>query len=235
MFVLGCPNLTVAVDHKPLVKLFSDQSLENIKNPRLFSLKEKSLMYRFRIKHVAGKTNTGPDAASRYPSPNNASSSMAQSSILTEVLTVIRAEPTDQDVMYANELHESMVASVQVAPLTTDQNGFRAITWDLVKEECLTDSTSIELVALIDSGFPDSRSAIPDHLKLFWPMRHELHHLEGVPFHDKKMCIPKSLRVEVLDCLHSAHQGEVGMKNSARNRFFWPGMDAAISQKKSAM
>ena len=169
MFVLGCPNVTVAVDHKPLVKLFSDQSLENIKNPRLFSLKEKSLMYRFRIKHVAGKTNTGPDAASHYPSPNNASSSMAQSSILTEVLTVIRAEPTDQDVIYANELHESMVASVQVAPLTTDQNGFRAITWDLVKEECLTDSTSIELVALIDSGFPDSRSAIPDHLKLFWP------------------------------------------------------------------
>ena len=64
MFVLGCPDLLVAVDHKPLVKLFSDQSLENFKNPRLLSLKEKTLMYRFTIKHVAGKAHVGPDAAS---------------------------------------------------------------------------------------------------------------------------------------------------------------------------
>ena len=232
MFVLGCPSLTVAVDHKPLVKLFSDQSLENIKNPRLFSLKERSLMYRFRIKHVAGNTNTGPDAASRYPSPAATSGSTAKTGTLTDVLTAIRARPTDQDIRCADDLHESMVASAQVSPLTVDQSGFRAITWDLVKDECLTDSTSIELVNLIDSGFPDSRTAVPDQLKIFWPMRHELHHLEGVPFHDKKMFIPKSLRVEILDCLHSAHQGEVGMKNSARNRFFWPGMDAAITQKR---
>lgn len=34
MFVLGCPNLLVTVDHLPLVKIFSDQALENIKkNP----------------------------------------------------------------------------------------------------------------------------------------------------------------------------------------------------------
>lgn len=30
MFVLGCPNLLVTVDHLPLVKIFSDQALENI-------------------------------------------------------------------------------------------------------------------------------------------------------------------------------------------------------------
>ena len=62
-------------------------------------------------------------------------------------------------------------------------------------------------------------------------MRHELHQLEGVPFHEHKMFVPKALRSEVLDCLHSAHQGEVGMKSSARYRFFWPGMDAAITAR----
>ena len=55
MFVLGCPNLTVVVDHKPLVRILSDKSLQNIKNPRLFNLKEKTLMYKFQIKHVPGK------------------------------------------------------------------------------------------------------------------------------------------------------------------------------------
>jgi hypothetical protein len=38
-FVLGCEDLMIAVDHKPLLKLFRDRSLED--NPRLRNLKEK--------------------------------------------------------------------------------------------------------------------------------------------------------------------------------------------------
>ena len=34
-FVLGCPTLVVAVDHKPLLKLLGDKHLEDIPNPRL--------------------------------------------------------------------------------------------------------------------------------------------------------------------------------------------------------
>ena len=101
MFVLGCPNLTVAVDHKPLVKLFSDQSLENIKNPRLYSLKEKSLMYRFKIKHVAGKRIQAP---MRLPASScMTSSSTVQTRALTDALSAIRAEPTDHDTRDASE------------------------------------------------------------------------------------------------------------------------------------
>ena len=34
-FVLGCPNLIVAVDHKPLLGLLGDKGLGDIENPRL--------------------------------------------------------------------------------------------------------------------------------------------------------------------------------------------------------
>ena len=34
-FVLGCNNLVICVDHKPLLKIFSDRSLNNIPNPQL--------------------------------------------------------------------------------------------------------------------------------------------------------------------------------------------------------
>ena len=111
-----------------------------------------------------------------------------------------------------------MVAAAEIAASSAGSDSFRVVSWQLVKEECQTDATSLDLVTMICSGFPESRTDVPDHLKVFWPMRHELHQLEGVPFHDKKMYIPQSLRAEVLDCLHSAHQGEVGMKNSARHR-----------------
>ena len=46
-FVLGCNDLIIAVDYKPLLKIFSDQSLEEISNSRICNLKEKTLRYRF--------------------------------------------------------------------------------------------------------------------------------------------------------------------------------------------
>ena len=46
-FVLGCPDLTIAVDHKPLLRIFNDRALHAIDNPRLRNLKEKTLKYRF--------------------------------------------------------------------------------------------------------------------------------------------------------------------------------------------
>ena len=223
MFVLGCPNLTVVVDHKPLVKLFSDQTLEKIKNPRLFSLKEKSLMFRFKIKYAPGKLNSGPDAASRYPTPGGKDA----------LLTALCAAPSSEETEAASIIHESMVASARVAVSSTPSDEFRAISWEVMKAECAIDKTSLELVDMITRGFPEHKNEVPEDLRAFWSMRNELHQLEGVPFHEHKMFVPKSLRGEVLDCLHSAHQGEVGMKSSARYRFFWPGMDAAITQKRA--
>ena len=40
-FVLGCDNLILAVDHKPLLKILGNRSLEDIPNSRLRHLKEK--------------------------------------------------------------------------------------------------------------------------------------------------------------------------------------------------
>ena len=66
-FVLGCKDLTVATDHKPLLNILNDRSLADIQNRRLQNLKEKTLSYQFTIAHVPGRQHLGPDAASRYP------------------------------------------------------------------------------------------------------------------------------------------------------------------------
>lgn len=57
----------VTVDHKPLIKIFSDKALDDIKNRQLFSLKERSLMYKFHIKHHARKLYATPNCMSRHP------------------------------------------------------------------------------------------------------------------------------------------------------------------------
>ena len=67
MFTLGNPNLFVGTDHKPLISIMGPKNLVDIKNPRVRSLKEKTLMYSFDIKHVPRIKNKGPDTTLRYP------------------------------------------------------------------------------------------------------------------------------------------------------------------------
>ena len=66
-FVLGCKNLVICVDHKPLLKIFSDRSLSDIPNPRLCKFKEKTLRYRFTMTHIPGVKHRIPDTLSHYP------------------------------------------------------------------------------------------------------------------------------------------------------------------------
>ena len=67
-FTLGCKQLTIMTDHKPLLGLFKNSSLDDITNPRLFSLKQKTLLWNFTMTHLPGKDNRFPDATSRFPS-----------------------------------------------------------------------------------------------------------------------------------------------------------------------
>ncbi|CAL4111798.1 unnamed protein product, partial [Meganyctiphanes norvegica] len=52
-------SITDILDHKPLLKIFGDRCLEDIPNPRLRNLKEKTLSYRFQMIHIPGNTGKG--------------------------------------------------------------------------------------------------------------------------------------------------------------------------------
>ena len=50
-FVLGCKNLTIAMDHRSLLKIFGDRFLDQISNTRLRNL---TLRYQFQMVHIPG-------------------------------------------------------------------------------------------------------------------------------------------------------------------------------------
>ena len=52
-------------DHKPLVKLLRDRTLDEIQNRRLVNLKERTFPWGFKILWVAGKSI--PAARTRHP------------------------------------------------------------------------------------------------------------------------------------------------------------------------
>ena len=66
-FTMGCDNLLLVVDHKPLVRIFGDRRLDEIENDQLYRLKRKTLRWRFEIEYQPGKIHFLADAVSRNP------------------------------------------------------------------------------------------------------------------------------------------------------------------------
>ena len=91
-FTMGCTNLVVVTDHKPLTKILGDKWLDAITNPRLFRLKQHTMMWRFGITHVPGKANPAADATSRNPAGDEPIKPDQVDS-----LAVIRLLPADDD------------------------------------------------------------------------------------------------------------------------------------------
>ena len=215
MYCLGNEKLLVYTDHKPLVPIMNDRKLELIKNPRVRSLKDKTLMYSFETRHIPGKEHVGPDVASRYP---------GSQATMSEVLASVAIYDDDD---FAEGIEKS---ASEVAAAAMDE--FRAVTWDVLKSASRCDRVCSTAVRYVETGFPTRKEDVPEDVRTLWYYREDLYAVDGVLMNNGRMYIPQELRGEILDSLHSAHQGEANMKNAARLRFFWPGMDADIAQKR---
>ena len=80
-----------ATDHKPLIGVFQ-KPLGDIENPRLLSIAEKTLWFKFKVIHVEGKLNDGPDYMSRQGGdPNDPS---YQKEVRISVCTVLGGTQT---------------------------------------------------------------------------------------------------------------------------------------------
>lgn len=200
MFTLGCRDLTVVTDHKPLTRILNDRSLDAISNPRVFKFKERTLPFQYRIVHVPGGSTAmkTADAMSRHPTTESG--------------------PVDD------------VDRTAKAFAVSQGDAIESVTWEAVDGAAAVDAECLSLVRLILDGFPDTKSSLPPELQRYWGMREEMYVIGNVPFKGRKMLIPERLRPQVLDGLHAANQGVTGMLANARDRFFWPGLDAAIQQ-----
>ena len=180
-FVLGCKNLIIAVDHKPLLKLFGNRSLEDIPNSRLRNLKEKTLSYRFQMVHVPGVKNKVADGLSHHPS-DPAERIILPDDIATMTEHIdspphpLSDETQAYDPIYM-EVEEQTVAFLhsifQASPITFT-------TWDLVRTATASDESLNELQNLIENGFPESNAEIAKDLHAYFPLREQLSTVDGV-------------------------------------------------------
>jgi hypothetical protein len=241
-FVLGCLDLIIAVDHKPLLRIFNDRYLHAIANPRLRNLKEKTLRYRYRMIHVPGIKHKAADVASRYPSRSNHPETMH----LPDDIAMLEEEPSNPSL---RDSRRSFMAGVYVVEdtsfhgciddiirnsATSTLNYIQCVTWNRVKVETASDENMNQLVSIIEDGMPDQKSELPPALREYYQFRDDLYTIDGVAIYNNRIIIPPALRNETLSVLHSAHQGCSSMVARAEASVFWPGITTAIIQLRNS-
>ena len=230
-FVLGCEDLTNAVDHKPLLKLFGDRLLVDIPNPRLRNLKEKTMQYKFRMVHIPGIKHRAADTISRYPTgdpvkmPLNDDVASIQSfpCLFPDSLEGIRSPAPPTESVDDNSFSAYMLQSTLI----------QAVNWDRVRHATSSDENMFLLLSIIENSFPDSRRDFPHYCRIFFQFREDLFTFDGVILYKERVIIPPSLRPEVLSVLHAAHQGVTCMNLRAETSVFWPGITPDISDTRT--
>ena len=180
-FVLGCENLTLAVDHKPQLKIFGKRSLDDISNTRLRNLKEKTLGYRFHVVHIPGAKHRAADAISRHPTgqpvkmdPPDDVAPLQDEIISAELPTLAELRTSFlAGIRYGEVFEDTTELSVQNSAISALSSlcSVKAITWDGVSVATNSDEVMVKLIGIIELGMPEFRHLLPTELRPYHQYR----------------------------------------------------------------
>ena len=250
-FLLGCTNLIVATDHKPLINILNDRSLADIDNRRLRNLKEKTLCFQFDIAHVPGRKHVGPDAASRYPvgppvklqlpdehTEADFSTTEVRHCILDNLASI---EPTDRDDSTLTAALECSITDLTnihshncCVCTTAATSSHNVVSWQHIRMATEEDKEMQDLMKVIMSGFPDDARHLPAQIRPYAPYKLSLYIVDSVVMLGDRVVVPQALRSSILHLLHAAHQGVDRMKARSADAVYWPGIVGDIARHREA-
>ena len=210
IFLQGLQHFKLIIDHRPLIPILNDYTLDAVENPRLQRLKEKTSLYNFTAIWQKGKDHVIPDALSRAP--------------------VEDPTPEDSQFIQSVEHHVRQSSIITISEVSTRQTPahLKDPRLEDLKKTAEGDHTYQQLLAAVSHGFPSSKEILPNALLPFWNVRDQLSSHDGLILKGCRILIPHASRKATMEALHDAHQGIERTKRRARQTVWWPGMNSDI-------
>lgn len=99
-----------------------------------------------------------------------------------------------------------------------------------IRMETESDNNMIKLRNIIMRGWPQTKIDLDDDLHSYFSYREEMTVENGLILRGERIVIPKSLRYEMKQMIHTGHLGINSCLRRARAYLFWPGMSSDITQ-----
>lgn len=99
-----------------------------------------------------------------------------------------------------------------------------------LKSETSSDPELNALKEIIIEGWPEKRKQVPKPLQVYWAYRDELSIENGLILKGDRIVIPEKLQCEILNKIHTAHQGVVKCQLRAKTCVFWNNINKDIEK-----
>ena len=165
---------------------------------RIQRFRMRLMQFTFSVTHIPGKDLTIADALSRAPT----------------------TEASGADTQFCQDIELFVNTVMSTLPATE----CRLMEIRQKQEE---DEACKQLKQYCESGWP-SKHKVPQLLKSYYSVSAELTVQQGLLMRNNRLVIPSSLRHDMLDRLHTGHQGITKCRRRAQQSVWWPGLSKQL-------
>ena len=208
-YVFGHPDVTIHTDHRPLEAILHRSLLRAPK--RLQAMILSLQRYTLKVVYKPGTEQVIADMLSQSLSKDGGKG------------TLVREHVSQ------TEAQEEVLRRFNIPDPTSDKYVSDA-RHQAIRRDTPTDQTLKRVAEVITAGWPRSIDQLPQLVRPYWTWRDELTILDGILYKGTRIIIPKSLQRDVIDRLHSSHQGTAATLRRARNAVYWETMAEDIKR-----
>ena len=168
--------------------------------PRLQRMLLRLQKYDLSVKYVSGKLLHVADTLSRAHATNSSHSS-----------------PHDCDMDLA--VHQFVLH----LPIAEQQK-------EELRTATSTDKVLQQLLQILNVGWPNNMTNVPQDVREYWNARNEIHVAENFLFMGDRLIVPTAKRSSVLQLIHEGHLGIQKCKARARLCVYWPNINDDIEK-----
>nr|KAH0807779.1 hypothetical protein GEV33_015012 [Tenebrio molitor] len=221
---------------KPAMQIYQKKQHEIVQGLRgTIAIADDILVYGKAIEDSESKVKQGKNKAmskegsTADPSKTTAIRDMEEPKNKAELLRFLGDPKTEEELEVYSITEDEVLSSIEEAkPL--DGARMRDTTIEELKKATREDVVMTNLYNVINDGWPEHTSKVPDTLKTYWKYRDELTTHQGLILKGSKVVVPLELRKEMLKRLHRSHQGIENTTKLARDTVFWPNMNTQIKE-----
>lgn len=143
-----------------------------------------------------------------------------------------------KEMLLANTLSRAYLPEVNASQFTReleemDHRAGLSVTkdrWQQLRHAAADDPVQKMLRGVILQGWPESREEVPECVRPYFDVRHELTSQDEMIFKGQQLVVPAALRRELLEKTRATHVGIEGCIRRARDTLYWPRMSTEIRE-----